>query len=124
MEISIEILNQIHWFIYPVGHIQLPKFYSFQGKTKICFLLDSPNFCSMNAIPGWIGMHGRQCSRNKTYLANRYEKRSCKTLCRACGLRVRRKLVAKKYQCNCKFNWCCNVTCDNCEELSYEYFCE
>lgn len=69
-------------------------------------------------------MKGRRCSRNKTNGLSRYERRSCRTLCRSCGLQVRKQLVIKRKQCNCKFHWCCNVTCDVCEEVQHKFYCD
>lgn len=68
-------------------------------------------------------MIGRQCSRARNETTSLSERKSCKNLCRSCGLRVRRQTVIRTKRCNCKFEWCCNVTCDICTEKVEEHYC-
>lgn len=77
----------------------------------------------MDAIPGWQGTLGRECSRNRNGDINAQERRSCRNLCRACGHRVRREVIRRSVRCNCSWNWCCNVTCDICHEHKEYYSC-
>lgn len=89
---------------------------------SLVFLFDSPNYCKINAVTGWKGTSGRRCSRDRK-TSSFHERKSCQNLCRACGLRIKRRTMVRMNQCNCKFQWCCNVTCDECAEEIDEYYC-
>ncbi|GLV31100.1 Wnt oncogene analog 2 [Carabus blaptoides fortunei] len=93
-------------------------------KEDLVYLLDSPNYCRPNTMAGWPGTSGRACSRNKAPSATRAERKSCKTLCRECGHRVRRERSQTTRRCNCTFHWCCEVKCDTCRETVDQFFCE
>lgn len=74
--------------------------------TRLVYISDSPNYCKPDTILGITGTLNRECERN-----------SCTKLCSNCGHRkhsVVRKVVNNK--CNCKFHWCCKVTCSTCVE--------
>lgn len=92
--------------------------------TNTFITLDSPDYCKQDLSTGWRGTQGRQCSRIRENNTSLQERRSCKTLCRQCGYRVRKHRVVRKRKCNCNFNWCCSVTCDVCTDTIDEYFCE
>ncbi|XP_037094553.1 protein Wnt-8b-like [Pollicipes pollicipes] len=89
----------------------------------LVYLDDSPDFCRADAAAGIAGTAGRQCSRSRGPGVRRVESRSCKTLCRQCGRRVRRQATQVETSCNCRFHWCCHVTCDTCVERTYKYSC-
>jgi len=77
--------------------------------TKLVYITDSPNYCKPNRELGIPGTLNRECDYTKD--------NSCTKLCSSCGYRkhsVVRKVVNNK--CNCKFHWCCKVTCDTCVE--------
>lgn len=90
---------------------------------SLVYLENSPNYCRENVTEGWPGMRGRQCSRRKKDASSLQERRSCRKLCRACGLKVKKKQAIKQNLCKCKFFWCCDVQCETCPEIINEYFC-
>ncbi|KAF0311842.1 Protein Wnt-8 [Amphibalanus amphitrite] len=98
---------------------------SFEGVrvTDLTYMDDSPDFCRTVAPNGDIGTRGRECSRATGPGVTHAERRSCKNLCRRCGRRVKRQVTEVKTSCNCKFHWCCQVTCDTCTQKSYKYTC-
>ncbi|XP_055848483.1 wnt inhibitor of Dorsal protein [Episyrphus balteatus] len=90
----------------------------------LVYVDDSPNYCNINAIPGWTGMRGRQCSREKGRHVSAQEKQSCRNLCRSCGLRTRGQAVVVKKRCNCRFSWCCEVKCEICVSVEKQHYCD
>lgn len=94
----------------------------------LVYLLPSPDYCAPRAGSGHAAStEGRECSRpHKTarIKASRAEKRSCRTLCTECGLKVRRYMVEVMARCNCKFYWCCTVKCKECTEVVDRYYCQ
>ncbi|CAO1422753.1 unnamed protein product [Diamesa tonsa] len=91
---------------------------------QLVYVVDSPDYCRQNTMLGWKGTFDRRCSRSKDGKATPSERRSCKTLCKSCGMRVKRQQRIIHKSCNCKFNWCCDVTCDTCSEVINEFYCE
>ncbi|XP_059097528.1 protein Wnt-8-like [Tigriopus californicus] len=96
-------------------------------KRKLVFLQDSPNYCRSNAAEGIRGVIGRSCIAEpanepdpKKLLAN---VRTCAKLCKACGLKIHRKEVQVASSCNCRFQWCCQVTCQTCSKKRIEITC-
>lgn len=94
------------------------------NEETLVYMLDSPDYCKENIIPGWMGTRGRQCSRSKGDDVSSNERKSCKNICRNCGLKVRKEQKIRKRRCNCKFNWCCDVKCDICTDIVDAFFCE
>ncbi|KAJ4438248.1 hypothetical protein ANN_14187 [Periplaneta americana] len=58
---------------------------------QLVFSRSSPDYCRERRSLGWPGTKGRMCSRTKEINTSLRERRSCKTLCRACGYRVAKK---------------------------------
>lgn len=75
-------------------------------KTDLIYLLESPNYCQHDYKTGSLGTIGRSCNDTSD------DSGSCQKLC--CG----RGFTTDSYKiddhCNCRFNWCCNVTCNPC----------
>lgn len=71
----------------------------------------------------YLGTKGRECSRNSSKYVSPSEKRSCRTLCRECGYKVKRVKKKESNTCNCKFLWCCEVKCETCVVDVEEFFC-
>lgn len=44
-------------------------------------------------------------------------------MCQECGYKVVEKAVEVLVPCNCRFKWCCNVTCDTCKVQRIEVTC-
>ncbi|CAH0558574.1 unnamed protein product [Brassicogethes aeneus] len=92
-------------------------------KNNLVYLDQSPNYCHANNKIDWPGTKGRTCSRSYTSTTIA-EKRSCRHLCRSCGLRVRQNVRKVLSKCKCTFAWCCEVKCQSCKELVTDYVCE
>ncbi|XP_049820652.1 protein Wnt-8a-like isoform X2 [Aethina tumida] len=93
-------------------------------KNSLIYLEQSPDYCQANSTTGWVGTKGRSCSRILEKGTSLAEKRSCRHLCRSCGLKVRKRVRKVVSRCNCSFAWCCEVKCETCEQLVPEYVCE
>lgn len=92
--------------------------------TDLVFLEDSPDYCLRNTSLGLHGTEGREClqgssGKNLTH----WEKRSCRRLCRDCGLRIEEKSTEIVTSCNCKFQWCCKVKCEQCKQVITKHYC-
>ncbi|KAJ8915234.1 hypothetical protein NQ315_015457 [Exocentrus adspersus] len=92
-------------------------------KHSLVYLVQSPDYCVVNAAEDVLGTKGRQCSRDASEHVTREERKSCKTLCRSCGYKVRKFRKRETRKCNCSFTWCCDVKCDTCVVDLDEYFC-
>ncbi|XP_054706487.1 protein Wnt-8b-like [Uloborus diversus] len=90
---------------------------------QLIYMTPSPNYCLANQTAGIAGTKGRQCSRRRGSDVSESERVSCRTLCRGCGLRVRKKSVNVETSCRCKFYWCCDVKCDLCKEKVTQFIC-
>ncbi|CAG0898523.1 unnamed protein product [Darwinula stevensoni] len=93
------------------------------SKRTLVYLEPSPDYCSHNVTAETKGTLGRECSRERGPGVSPSERRSCRNLCRDCGLRVASYTVNQESSCNCKFHWCCHVTCDTCKERLKRYIC-
>lgn len=74
-------------------------------------------------VAGLAGTGGRGCSRARGMGVTREERRSCRRLCRQCGLAVTRSLTSVTTSCNCRFQWCCTVHCDTCTNKVAAFTC-
>lgn len=89
---------------------------------ELVFLEDSPDYCTRNASLGHQGTEGRECLQSGRNLSQ-WEKRSCRRLCTECGLRVEERRTEVVSSCNCRFQWCCTVRCEQCRTLVAKHFC-
>lgn len=76
----------------------------------------SPNFCTQNLQEGSAGTFGRQCDPETTGNPN-----SCDQLC--CGRGYRKEVKIVKSNCNCRFEYCCEVKCETCKKSVEVYKC-
>ncbi|KAI8041867.1 hypothetical protein M5D96_003162 [Drosophila gunungcola] len=65
-------------------------------ETSLFYYQRSPNFCTV----------GRKCNRNTT------TSDGCTSLC--CGRGHSQMIQRRAERCHCKFQWCCNVECEEC----------
>lgn len=84
-------------------------------KTDLVYSQDSPDFCKYNKRSGSFGTFGRQC--NSTSLGVD----GCELLC--CGRGFITKYSQEVVNCNCRFRWCCEVTCEHCTRKRTLNFC-
>lgn len=76
------------------------------NKSDLVYTEDSPDFCSANPKVGSLGTQGRECN------ATSQGEDGCDLLC--CNRSFVTRTVSEPVTCRCKFEWCCNVTCDTC----------
>ena len=69
-------------------------------------------WCQFNPAVGSVGVAGRVCNQ-RPGLPD-----SCDTICGHCGVGDQRNEVVIKKQCGCKFKFCCEITCEVCEETA------
>lgn len=85
-------------------------------KRKLVFLKPSPNYCRMNPELGYKGVIGRSCIADPNSSNPTKDIRTCSQLCHACGLYVKKQVVDVTTSCNCKFEWCCKISCQTCHK--------
>ncbi|KAH9501804.1 Ligand for members of the frizzled of seven transmembrane receptors [Dermatophagoides farinae] len=93
---------------------------------KLMYLHDSPDYCKadMNSTFGsYTGTLGRHCSMRKDDDVTGEERKSCRRLCKQCGYRVRRERRIITTTCNCRFEFCCQVHCQQCQREEFTYVC-
>ncbi|XP_063050001.1 protein Wnt-8a-like [Engraulis encrasicolus] len=96
------------------------------ARSELIYLESSPDYCARNLSLGLHGTEGRECLQsgdNNNLNLSQWEKRSCRRLCHECGYRVEQRRVETSSSCNCKFHWCCTVTCDTCTQVVTKYYC-
>uniref|UniRef100_A0A6E8W155 Protein Wnt n=1 Tax=Anopheles coluzzii TaxID=1518534 RepID=A0A6E8W155_ANOCL len=93
-----------------LGDSQIPK------RTELVYLEPSPNYCERNISIGVLGTADRNCNRTSQSIDH------CDLLC--CGRGYNTHQIERTWQCNCKFKWCCTVTCDVCSERKEAYTCK
>ncbi len=93
-------------------------------KRKLVFLQPSPDYCRMNPVLGYKGVMGRKCVVDPSSGNMSQEIRKCTNLCTSCGLKVKKEVVQVSSSCNCKFEWCCKITCDTCTKQQIIITCE
>ena len=85
-------------------------------KRKLVFLQPSPNYCRMNPALGYKGVVGRSCVADPNSPNPTKDIRKCTELCSACGLYAHKEVVEVTTSCNCRFEWCCRISCDTCRK--------
>ncbi|CAD5221569.1 unnamed protein product [Bursaphelenchus okinawaensis] len=82
----------------------------------LVYLDDSPDYCMSDKNEGTLGTAGREC------LINTHGPASCDVLCCGRGHNTfEREEVTK---CNCKFQWCCEVVCEMCRNVTTVHVCK
>uniref|UniRef100_A0A0N4ZQE6 Protein Wnt n=1 Tax=Parastrongyloides trichosuri TaxID=131310 RepID=A0A0N4ZQE6_PARTI len=79
---------------------------------NLIYLEEFNNFCTQDNITGIIGVSGRECT----------SERHCKSLC--CDRGYIFKIDVIDEPCNCKFEYCCKVTCESCKKVITRRFCK
>jgi hypothetical protein len=75
-------------------------------KNDFIFYNSSPNYCEANLTLGSFGTIGRACNRSSRAIDG------CDLLC--CNRGYQSQIVTVRDKCNCRFQWCCYVQCQNC----------
>ncbi|KAF6215411.1 hypothetical protein GE061_010163 [Apolygus lucorum] len=73
---------------------------------SLVFYEKSPSFCDKDTTMEMPGTTGRVCNRSSRGVDG------CSSLCCGRGYNIIRR--RRTDRCNCKFVWCCYVTCKNC----------
>ncbi|KPP79759.1 protein Wnt-11-like [Scleropages formosus] len=81
--------------------------------TELVYLVSSPDYCTANEKFGSLGTQDRHC--NKTTSGSD----SCSLMC--CGRGYNRYMEKVVERCQCKYHWCCYVTCKKCERTVERY---
>ncbi|XP_041035533.1 protein Wnt-7b-like [Carcharodon carcharias] len=84
--------------------------------TDLVYTERSPSYCEEDPATGSAGTRGRRCEREDAGKPG-----SCELLC--CGRGYNTFQYTRAWQCNCKFHWCCQVTCSQCSERTHAYTC-
>ncbi|XP_071795183.1 protein Wnt-7b-like isoform X2 [Asterias amurensis] len=82
---------------------------------ELVYLQRAMDYCEPNKKHGSVGTHGRLC--NKTSL----EEDGCPLLC--CGRGYQTMVRTSKGNCNCRFEWCCEVVCETCKKSEELHIC-
>lgn len=90
--------------------------YETPKRLELVHLEASPQYCERNLSIGSLGTVDRPCNHTARGLD------SCDLLC--CGRGHNIHQFNKKWQCRCKFKWCCEVQCDICHERIEQYTCK
>ncbi|XP_054164169.1 protein Wnt-16-like [Oppia nitens] len=86
------------------------------SKEDLVHIHKSPNFCIQDYKKGILGTTGRQCNKTST------GPESCNLLC--CGRGYNTQIFRQVERCQCRFHWCCFVTCSVCEQMVEVYTCK
>ena len=87
-------------------------------QNDLIYLLDSPNYCNKDMYHGTIGTQGRLCNATGLEVSGEH----CERIC--CGRGYVKHRIIKTQKCNCKFTWCCDVSCEECRRHVTEYRCK
>ncbi|XP_066988262.1 protein Wnt-8b-like isoform X2 [Macrobrachium rosenbergii] len=97
---------------------------SFVGLRKLVYIEESPDYCLANETMGWSGARGRECLEVDIDTdVTKSTLKSCRHLCRRCGLSIERQVTSMTVACNCNFIWCCTMACDSCVKEVVKYTC-
>ncbi|XP_005997372.1 protein Wnt-7b-like [Latimeria chalumnae] len=97
--------------------LKLKKVHGFRkpSDSDLVYVDRSPSFCEEDPSTGSMGTRGRMCNRTSA------QGDGCELLC--CGRGYNTFQYMRTWQCNCKFHWCCHVTCSTCSERTHAYTC-
>lgn len=86
------------------------------SKDSLVYIERSPNYCSPNAKLGILGTSGRVCNKTSEGVDQ------CDLLC--CGGGYNTQVVREVNSCQCRFVWCCHVTCKTCPRIYDLHTCK
>ncbi|XP_066595354.1 protein Wnt-6-like isoform X2 [Prorops nasuta] len=92
--------NDGHRFVTELASTKPP------GRFDLVYSEESPDFCKANRKTGSLGTEGRHCNSSSPGIEG------CELLC--CGRGYDTRVVKDKLNCQCRFRWCCQVTCNTC----------
>lgn len=80
----------------------------YSDKLDLVYSEETEDFCMPNATLGSFGTQARICVNNSP------GEEGCSILC--CSRGHTTHTVTEVINCNCKFEWCCEVKCEKCNE--------
>lgn len=83
--------------------------------SDLVYLDPSPNFCTADKATGSLGTVGRECKPGSRTIDG------CDLMCCGRGHSVNKVVIEE--DCNCKFKWCCYVSCQTCRREKTVYTC-
>uniref|UniRef100_A0A8C2E6L8 Protein Wnt n=1 Tax=Cyprinus carpio TaxID=7962 RepID=A0A8C2E6L8_CYPCA len=86
------------------------------GENELVYLVSSPDYCSQNAKQGSFGTTDRQCNKTAT------GSESCGLMCCGRGYNAYTEVLVER--CQCKYHWCCYVSCKTCHRTIERYVCK
>ncbi|XP_051965372.1 protein Wnt-11 [Xyrauchen texanus] len=86
------------------------------GENELVYLVSSPDYCSQNAKQGSFGTTDRQCNKTAT------GSESCGLMCCGRGYNAYTEVLVER--CQCKYHWCCYVSCKTCHRTVERYVCK
>jgi len=88
------------------------------SKEDLIHLHKSPDYCQadLNSI-GFAGVQSRSCNAHDPQAPD-----SCDKLC--CGRGYVTRESQLRYNCDCKFQYCCKIHCNYCHKKLVEYVCK
>jgi wingless-type MMTV integration site family, member 8 len=92
-------------------------------KRTLVFLQQSPDYCRTIPALGHKGVAGRTCMADPNSPDPTKDIRKCGELCRSCGLAAKKQVVEVATSCNCRFEWCCKITCQTCHKKQIRITC-
>ena len=92
-------------------------------KRNLVFLQPSPDYCRLNPRMGHKGVVGRTCEVDPNSKDQTEQIRKCTNLCNSCGLHAKKQVVDVISSCNCKFEWCCRISCQTCHKKKIMITC-
>ncbi|KAJ0036766.1 hypothetical protein NQD34_005443 [Periophthalmus magnuspinnatus] len=98
------------------GFAEANKAFRKATKNDLVYFENSPDYCLQDKAAGSLGTAGRVC--NKTSRGTD----GCEVMC--CGRGYDTTRVKQIIKCECKFKWCCNVECKDCEKAVDIHTCK
>ncbi|XP_030065381.1 protein Wnt-11b [Microcaecilia unicolor] len=85
-------------------------------EVELVYLSSSPDYCTKNPKVGSQGTQDRQCRKSSV------GSDSCNLMCCGRGYNTYTQILLER--CQCKYHWCCYVTCKKCERTVERYVCK
>ncbi|KAK6316970.1 hypothetical protein J4Q44_G00123700 [Coregonus suidteri] len=85
-------------------------------ESELVYLVSSSDYCTHNEKHGSLGTQNRQCNKTSNNSG------SCNLMCCGRGYNAFTERIVER--CQCKYHWCCYVTCKRCERTVERYVCK
>uniref|UniRef100_A0A3P8ZWI3 Protein Wnt n=1 Tax=Esox lucius TaxID=8010 RepID=A0A3P8ZWI3_ESOLU len=82
-------------------------------ESELVYLVSSSDYCTPNDKYGSLGTQDRQCNKTSS------ESGSCNLMCCGRGYNAYTERIVER--CQCKYHWCCYVTCKRRDVAWYEF---